>query len=232
MSSRFFSETPITGGSATLTGAEAHHLLHVMRAKAGDPVTLFDGSGAEFSAEVTGLSRNEATLAVLARHDIDRELPHALTLGVAMPKGDRQKVLVEKLTEIGVTRLQPLVTERSVVSLKPAAIEKLRRLVVEASKQCGRNRLMEIPDPISLEEFFAGCDAEQRFIAHPAAEEPLGTASGDAAIAVGPEGGFSDEELESAAAQNWYRISLGFRTLRIETAAIVAASRASAARAR
>lgn len=226
MSSRFFCETPITGDTATLTGAEAHHLLHVMRGETGDCVTLFDDSGAEFPAQITTLGRREATLAVLSREAVDRELPHAVTIGVAMPKGDRQKVLVEKLTELGVATLQPLVTERSVVSLKTSAIDKLRRLVIEASKQCGRNRLMTIPEPIGWSEFL-GVEARRRWIAHPGPAGEGGVGGGSVAIAVGPEGGFSDAEVAAAVEAGWERLSLGPRILRIETAAMVAATRAS-----
>src|SRR4249920_1009156 len=100
MSDRFFSTRPITGSSALLDSPEAHHLLHVMRASVDDTVTLFDGSGAEFEAVVDKLLRTEVDLRIVARHDIDRELPFELIVGVALPKGDRQKWIVEKLTEL------------------------------------------------------------------------------------------------------------------------------------
>ncbi|MEO1495905.1 MAG: 16S rRNA (uracil(1498)-N(3))-methyltransferase [Planctomycetota bacterium] len=231
MPSRFFSDEPITGDTATLAGPEAHHLLHVMRTAVGDRVTLFDGSGVEFAAEVVRLGRGDATLAVLASEPVDRELPFTLTLGVAMPKGDRQKVLVEKLTELGVTRLRPVVTARTVVELKPAALEKLRRLVIESSKQCGRNRLMAIDEPLPFDRFVAEAEADERFFAHPGGAAALSPgATEDVAIAIGPEGGFTDEEATFGEEAGWTAASLGSRILRIETAAIAAAAvRASAA---
>lgn len=236
MSSRFFSESPIAvdaagQGVVQLGGPEAHHLLHVMRAAVGDRVTLFDGSGAEYAGEVTALGRAEASVAVLAREEIDREAAVAVTLGVALPKGDRQKVLVEKLTEVGVARLTPLLTERSVVAPKAAALDKLRRLVVEASKQCGRNRLMKIEQPRTLADFFAeNTDADERLLSHPGGTRLPAAAprTKAAAIVVGPEGGFTDAETASATREGWSVVSLGSRVLRIETAAIVlAASRAT-----
>lgn len=223
MSRRFF-VPPITGPTASLDGAEAHHLLHVMRAGVGDSVTLFDGSGGEWSATITTVGRSRVDFEVGERHEVDRELPFALVVGVAMPKGDRQKWLVEKLTELGATRLVPLATERSIAQPKASAISKLRRTVIEASKQCGRNRLMEIAEPCSFDAFVDSTDgAALRLLAHPGGE-PLGAVirdvtGADVHIAIGPEGGFSDEEAAAAGKHGWRAISLGERILRIETAA-------------
>src|SRR5262245_49632888 len=147
MSERFFSTTPITGDRATLDGPEAHHLLHVMRARVGDTVTLFDDSGDEFAAEIASLGRSDAAVRILERRTVSRKLPFALTIGVALPKGDRQKWLVEKLTELGATTLFPLETTRGVAQPTAGALDRLRRSVIEAAKQCGRNRLMKISEP-------------------------------------------------------------------------------------
>ncbi len=228
MADRYFVDAPITGEEARLVGHEAHHLAHVMRAKAGQPATLFDGSGAEFSATITKLGRAEIELHVDARHEVDRELPFAITLGVALPKGDRQKWLVEKATELGVARLVPLVTERSNDRESPAALDKLRRAVIEASKQCGRNRLLEIAAPMPAAEFFSTIDAIQlRLIAHPCGVSlALSVPQPQAiAVAVGPEGGFTKSEIETACAAGWQPIDLGTRILRIETAALALIAR-------
>ena len=151
MSDRFFVSEPITDDHATLDGPEAHHLLHVMRAAVGTAVTLFDDSGAEFTAVVESTRRSEATLRITERHEVNRELHFPLTVGVALPKGDRQKWLVEKLTELGVTTLVPLITERGVAQPTASAVERLARSVIEAAKQCGRNRLMQIAEPQPLD---------------------------------------------------------------------------------
>src|SRR4051795_12399718 len=125
MSERFFSPYPISGGGMMLDGPEAHHLLHVMRAAVGDEVTLFDGSGAEFRATVQTLRRTDAELRIIERREVDRELPFELMVGVALPKGDRQKWLVEKLTELGVTALVPLITERCVAPPPTTVLDRL-----------------------------------------------------------------------------------------------------------
>ena len=146
MSKRFFSDptipTDAVGRSVELSAAEAHHLIHVMRAKAGQTVELFDGCGSEFTAEIQRVGRSQVELLITAQRKVDREPPVALTLAVALPKGDRQRWLVEKATELGVSCLVPLVTARGVAQPVDRAIERLRQSVIEASKQCGRNRLM------------------------------------------------------------------------------------------
>jgi 16S rRNA (uracil1498-N3)-methyltransferase len=233
MSERFFVESPIQGPSVTLTGDEARHLSAVMRAHPGDEVTLFDGSGAEFEARIIRVGKRDAELQIVARHEINRELPRELTLAVALPKGERQKWLVEKLTELGVTRLVPLITERGVAEATPAAIERLRRGVIEASKQCGRNRLMEISAPVAAGTLFAGSNhPAMRYIADPSGSHlvPAGNDQAPVLAAIGPEGGFSPQELAAARSAGWQCISLGPRILRVETAAIAFAATISALR--
>ena len=153
MSRRFFSEQLILTDSVQLSGPEAHHLIHVMRAKVADPVILFDGTGAEFAASIEAIGRRDVTLRVQSRAAVDRELPFALVLAVALPRGDRQEWLVQKAVELGVTRLVPWQTERSVARPNDKSLERLRRTVIEASKQCGRNRLMEISAPCDFGDF-------------------------------------------------------------------------------
>lgn len=225
MTFRYFVDEPITRGTATLSGSEAHHLLHVMRAKPGDEVVLFDGSGEEFPARVETLRRSEADLFVLGRRRVDRELPAPLILGVALPKGDRQRWLVEKAVELGVSRLVPLDTARSVAQPDAKAVQRLGRAVIEASKQCGRNRLMEIGLPTVWREFVASAgEARIRLVAHPSSQSRPrmlhSVPPGPVWLAVGPEGGLSEEEVEQAVRCGWEAISLGPRIMRIETAAL------------
>jgi 16S rRNA (uracil1498-N3)-methyltransferase len=228
---RYFSETPVAGDRLLLAGAEAHHLIHVMRAKPGSRVVLFDGGGAEFDAEVVRVERSEVHLAVLARREIDRELPFELILGVALPKGDRQRWLVEKAVELGVGRLVPVVTSRSVARPTRQALDRLRRTVIEASKQCGRNRLLVVAEPRSWGDYVGGCvdnagAAVCRLLAH-AGGRPISEATcpddptGPVLLAVGPEGGATEEEVVRATTAGWQTVDLGPRVLRVETAAVV-----------
>lgn len=230
MPDRFYCPPPLAFGEVRLDGTEAHHLLHVLRAKPGMAVVLFDGGGAEFDATVERTERAAVVLRVTGRHEVDREPTVRLVLGVAMPKGDRQRWLVEKATELGVARMVPLVTERGVAQPVGGAIERFRRAVIEAAKQCGRNRLMEIGEPQSIGEFCAGAPADVvRMFAHPG-----GANVGDAIaagggkeiwLAIGPEGGFTEAEVRQANGCGWQAVSLGRRILRTETAAVAIVAR-------
>jgi 16S rRNA (uracil1498-N3)-methyltransferase len=240
---RYFCDSPIRGDKAVLARPEAHHLIHVMRAGPGTRVILFDGTGWEYSAEVESVGRAEATLVVLDRHQVDRELPVEIRLGVSLPKGDRQKWLVEKAVELGVARIIPLKTSRSVAQPVEQALARLQRAVIEASKQCGRNRLMEISEPQEWPDFAVEAPAvPDRLLAHPdtvgrasnssysRSKEPrqglpdLASAAasrGPVYLAVGPEGGFMADEVALAISAGWRQVDLGRRILRIETAAIL-----------
>lgn len=221
-----------------LQGPEAHHLLHVLRAKQGMLVTVFDGSGAEFLAEVENTDRRNVVVRIVERRDVDCELSFGVTVGCALPKGDRQRFLVEKLVELGVTRLVPLQTERSVVRANESVCGRLRRTVIEASKQCRRNRLLEVVGAVSLAEFLTSYSSAEatgiRWLA-----DPDGTPCSDVrfehrqvihgqpdvVFAIGPEGGFSPGEIVTAEQSGWQVVSLGPRMLRIETAAVSLAAK-------
>lgn len=233
MADRYFVEPPIADDRAVLSGPEAHHLTGVMRTKVGDEVVLFDGSGREFVARIETIGRREVRLVVLSKAEINRELPRDVTLCAALPRGDRQRWLVEKAVELGVRRFVPLQTRRGVVEPDDGVCERLRRTVVEASKQCGRNRLMEIARPGAMPpqtEMFA-TDAA-RLLAHPGGDVTLAQLTDELrtaplrpiAFGVGPEGGFTDDEAAAALAAGWRAVDLGPRILRIETAATALAA--------
>lgn len=227
MADRYYSDEPLQGDSVTLRGSEAHHLLHVMRAKIGTEIIVFDGRGGEWWAEVAQLKRAEVELRLRAHRAIERELAAPLTLAIALPKGDRQRWLVEKAVEMGVTQIVPLITSRSTAAASEAPA-KLLRYVIEASKQCGRNRLLEIAPPQSWPEVAAGNHTASKFLAHPGGA-PVGPTS-DAAntgvvLAIGPEGGFTDEEVALGREHDWQILGLGERILRIETAALALVAR-------
>ena len=189
MGERYFSDQPISGTLAVLSGAEAQHLKRVMRVQVGDQVTLFDGSGAEFDAVVRAIGRTEVEVEVVGRREVCREAANSVVLAVALPKGDRQRWLVEKLTEVGVARLVPVETARSVARPTTATLAKLRRAVVEASKQCGRNQLMEVAEPTAWATMVNDVEGDQRVVAHPADAAAVRIDPGvSTAIAIGPEG--------------------------------------------
>jgi 16S rRNA (uracil1498-N3)-methyltransferase len=227
MSERFYVNLPLTLGPFMLDGPEAHHLATVCRLRPGNEVCLFNGDGREYPARITHAARREISLDILAIEEPKRELPIALEVAAPLPKGDRSQFLIEKLTELGVTTFVPLTCARSNAHPRESKRDKLERHVIEASKQCGRNVLMKIADLTAWEDYVASADAgELRIFAHPYQASPLAELKPMATrIAVGPEGGLTDEEVELAKRHGWTPVSLGPRILRVETAAIVLAAR-------
>ena len=234
MSERFFVEQPIEGDSAELIDTEAHHVMHVMRLGVGEEVTLFDGSGREFQATIAEITRRTVRLDILHSQSINRERTIPIVLGVVWPKGDRQRWLVEKACELGVARIVPLITERSDETGRRCSDQKLHRAVIEASKQCRRNKLMEISDPLPVDQFLSDLPGDVTgLLADPGGVawsefqrhvQDIRKADEDRPVAmhlaVGPEGGFTEDEVTLAAGKSWTVVDLGPRILRIETAAL------------
>jgi 16S rRNA (uracil1498-N3)-methyltransferase len=223
MADRFFTDQPLSPGEFVLDGAEAHHLAAVRRFEIGDAVTLFNGDGSEYPAEVLSAEKKQVVVMVRQRVEANRERPFPLVIASALPKGDRADFLVEKLVELGVAAFVPLVCERSVVVPKEFKFEKYRRAVVEASKQCGRNVLMEVRPPARFAEFVKMAVEGGKRILHTTVTKADGPPSvGAITWLVGPEGGFTEAEVALALECGWHPASLGPRILRIETAAIAA----------
>jgi 16S rRNA (uracil1498-N3)-methyltransferase len=227
MSERFYTNCPLFIGPVALSGPEVHHLATVRRFRPGDVVCLFNGDGHEYPARIRLVTRGSVELDVLERQSPGRELGFHMELAAPLPKGDRAQVLVEKLTELGVTSFVPLATVRSIVSPRQAKLEKLQRHVIEASKQCGRNVLMQV-HPMVKWDAYCGQPGlpTRRLLAHPGgALKPadVGRTNQDVACAVGPEGGFTEEEMQAALAAGWQIVDLGPRILRVETAALTLA---------
>ena len=228
---RFFCAAAIEGDQVCIDGSEHQHMTKVLRLKQGESVTLFDGSGKEFEATISDVGRNSTRLAIEAVHEADRELVFDLTLGVALPKGDRQQWLVEKCVELGVSRLTPLVATRGVAQPQGKALDRLRRWIVSASKQCRRNRLMDVTPAETVDQFASKAADSHVLWAHPdpharlLAEAIADIGKTDSiSIAIGPEGGFTFEEVAAAKSAGCQIVTLGDRILRIETAAIAIAA--------
>ena len=225
MAERFYVNCPLAPGLVRLEGPEAHHLATVCRARAGDRVCLFNGDGREYPAEVVAVARRGVALRVVAVEEPARERGFRLEVAAPLPKGDRAQMLVEKLTELGVTAFVPLRTRRSVVHPRETRLDKLQRHVIEASKQCGRNVLLKVEPLTDWEAHCRRGDLPSlRILAHPGAATVRWPGGGDAALAVGPEGGLTEEEVGQARTAGWQLTGLGPLTLRVETAALTLAA--------
>jgi 16S rRNA (uracil1498-N3)-methyltransferase len=174
---------------------------------------------------VRQVTRHQVMIDVETTQSPPRELGFRLEVATSLPKGDRAQFLLEKLTELGVTTYVPLITRRSTVQPRFERVAKLERYVIEASKQCGRNVLMRVAAPINWMEYCTQNDLPVcRRLAHPSGPpwEPL--LGQDLAVAIGPEGGFTNDEVEAGQRAGWQPINLGARILRIETAALALAA--------
>ncbi len=223
-----------------LQGPEAHHLARVLRAAPGDQVLLLDGSGWEYLARVLAVDRRRVELEILSREQVDRELPVPVILATALPKAPRQQAMIESLVQLGVSLLVPLESARAVVRPEPKSLQRLRRWVQEATKQCGRTRLAQVAPACKFSQWVqqpapSGPGSELRLLASPGQSVPLGDVLrqhlpgriSQVRLCVGPEGGFTAQELELACGHGWQLVHLGRRVLRIETAACLLAGAVS-----
>lgn len=201
---------------------EAHHLLRVRRGKVGETVQLFNGRGLRAEAEIIQIGKRTADLKLTDFRQTTAA--NRLILGSAPPKGERLLWLIEKCTELGVASWTPILSERTVVNPGEAKIDKLKRKVIEACKQCVRDHLMEIHEPTPLGDFLARKPKDAvGWMLDPSGETIVGSAAPNW-VCVGPEGGWTTEELETAVRHGWKLRSLPGYILRIETACVAAAS--------
>lgn len=230
----FVPQFPSSGGQITLPEAESHHASTVMRVREGEQVTLFDGEGHEADAKVVSVGRKAVVCQTEAKVFLPRRNRSTIELAIAMPKGDRSRDLVERLTELGVDRLVPIHCQRSPWAISDGAIQKWQRVMIEACKQCRRNRIMQIAQPCRVTDFLAqpATENQQSWFAHPGGQKvdpnvDAATDNPNYRIAIGPEGGFAEQEADAAIAAGWLPVGLGERIYRIETAAIILAVKAA-----
>ncbi|MCP5339813.1 MAG: 16S rRNA (uracil(1498)-N(3))-methyltransferase [Steroidobacteraceae bacterium] len=216
-----------------LPGQAAAHVARVLRLGAGEALTLFDGRGGEWAAVIDSVRGQQVQVTLGAHRAIERESPLAVTLLQALARGERMDWVLQKTTELGVARVVPVVTERSVVQLDRERADKRHAhwqgIVVAACEQCGRNRLPELLPPARLEAACAATQVAMRLVLAPdaslplaAALRPLAVTRPEIALLIGPEGGLSERELAVANASGFVAVGLGPRVLRTETAAIAA----------
>lgn len=228
--SRLYTDTDLRPGTELmLGGAPARYLGRVLRLRVGDELTLFNGHGGEYYAVVQSLGKEAVTLEVGEFIDREAESPLRIHLLQGLARGERMDLIVQKCTELGVSRISPLSTDHGVVRLEGKRARKRvdhwRGIAASACEQCGRNRLPEIDEPIGLRDWL-GQNLEQqaaRIILRPGAATPIGDVAVDAStlvLLIGPEGGFSESEYELAEATGFEPVGLGPRILRTETAAL------------
>jgi len=233
---RFYVSDPIfTQDQITISGQEARHIQRVLRLRAGDKVDIFDGTGKEYHSEITRQDRQNVIVRILETRMPDHDSPLTLVMGQSLIKGDKMDLVIQKVTEMGVSTVIPFVSSRSVTRLDGGKMEqrlsRWRRIGVESSKQCGRVIPLKVERVVGFHEVLRRAPAGARRIIlwergarglkslFQETEKPSHS-SQSVYFLVGPEGGFSEEEVRQAEEAHFIPVRLGSRILRVETAGL------------
>jgi len=218
------------GATLALPDNVAHH-VQVLRLGLGEHICLFNGTGGEYIATITGIEKKRVTVEVKTFSPREVELPYALTLAQALPEASKMDWIIEKAVELGVAGIQPLSAQRCVVKLAAERAEKKlahwQGIIVSAAEQSGRNRVPHLAELSDFSSWISQRDLHRRILLTPRAEQSLSDwarhhPSQAVTIMVGPEGGFSETEENSARSQGALALSMGSRILRTETAGLAA----------
>jgi len=228
---RFYLDQPLELGMRCELPDEVSHHIAVLRLKPGDTVTLFNGHGGEFTASLAQIEKRRSVAHIKTFNARESEPGHALTLAQALPEGSKMDWVIEKAVELGVTAIQPLMAARSVVRLNDErAVKKLahwRSIVVAAAAQCGRNRLPSVAMPQAFSSWIDLHDLHPRILLSPRGQQSLTDWARHrppqaVTLIIGPEGGLSEAEEQTAISHGAICLSMGSRVLRTETAGITA----------
>lgn len=220
----------LTEHSISITGDQARHLAIVLRAVAGDSITVLDGSGFKYECRILSVHKKEVTAEIIGRTPYSAESPLRITLAQGIPKGEKMDLIIQKCTELGVHKVIPVVTERSQVRHSEKT-ERWNKIALSAAQQAGRDRIPVVTDPVSMRDFLDDPDIvkgimffeDERSCSLKHAlkgfvrDDPL-------SLLIGPEGGFAESEVRNAVEKGFDTVSLGPRILRTETAPITAIS--------
>ena len=232
---RIYTDQPLRPGTEVLLPEQAgEHVARVLRLERGHPLILFNGDGREYDAVLAALAKRAVTAEVAALREVDRESPLKLTLAQGIARGEKMDWILQKATELGVARIVPIVTERTEVKLDEERAERRvahwRSVVASACEQCGRTRLPDIDAPQRLDRWLGalGDDAALRLALLPEGDFTLrhflqvdmDTSQHGALLCVGPEGGFSDNDIALLTHAGFRGLRLGPRILRTETAGL------------
>lgn len=215
--------------SITLGERASHYVSNVLRLKTGAPLCLFDGLGGEYSAEISHVERRKITVTLLSFSDISRQSPLQIQLAIGLSRGDRFDLVLQKATELGVRSIQPLLCQRSDRKPKTHQLEKKQQhwlaVVHSACEQCGLNIVPEIQAPLTVEHWLSTQEGDNTLLLHPGSKgitveriQSMAHTNPCFTVAVGPEGGFSEEETRLMLNKKFEPLSLGSRILRTETA--------------
>jgi 16S rRNA (uracil1498-N3)-methyltransferase len=213
-----------------LEEAPSHHLNKVLRMQAGRELILFNGLGGEYLSTIESMTRKNVCVKLTEFNAENRESHLQLELAIGISRGDRMEWVLQKATELGVTTITPLVTERTEVKLSSERadrkMERWQQTIISACEQCQRNVLPRLKPPILFNDWVVQSHAELKFVLHHRENQglPQGQQANSVALLIGPEGGLSEAEINQATQQNFLPLALGPRVLRTETAPVAAIS--------
>ena len=233
---RFYVDAPLrVGGGCVLAEEAAHHALQVMRLRAGDALTLFDGRGGEYAARIAAAERKRVTVEILTHRAVERESPLRMVLVQGVSSAERMDFTVRKAVELGVAGIHPVLASRSVARPRGERAESRRahwqKIVISACEQCGRNRIPEVEPLLPVETCLGTLKTDaSKLLLSPRSELRLSKVDAAASylLAVGPEAGFDADEEAAFAGAGFVPVRLGARVLRTETAALAALAALSA----
>jgi 16S rRNA (uracil1498-N3)-methyltransferase len=225
--SRFFTDTPLSIGDFELPEAQAHYISRVLRMGEGDAVQLFDGSGQEFRGSLLEVGKKRVSVQLTESFPGQTESPLHIHLGQGLSRGERMDWAIQKATELGVNEITPIFSDRCEVRLKDERADKRllhwRQVAISACEQCGRSTVPVIHPPLLLADWLKQAEADLKLVLHPVAEPMVSHAKpASLAFLIGPEGGLTDGEVETAQDAGFHAARLGPRVLRTETAPVVA----------
>ncbi|WP_395344780.1 16S rRNA (uracil(1498)-N(3))-methyltransferase [Ningiella sp. W23] len=227
--SRFYTPQILNADrEVTLEAATSHYISNVLRLKEHAPIVLFNGDGADYPAEISQIHKKQTLAFVNAQISLNVESPLRIHLAQGISKGDRMDYALQKAVELGVTQISPIISERCSVKLSEQRWQKKHeqwmKIIISACEQCQRNVLPELHHPIPFSQFIAKQTPMRRLILAPGSQRYLsGIARCEQGfqLLVGPEGGFSEQEIYTAEQIGYSSVNMGPRILRTETAAAV-----------
>jgi 16S rRNA (uracil1498-N3)-methyltransferase len=228
---RFYLPQPLSpNATVELTAEASHHAFTVLRLKEDAPLIVFNGQGGEYSATIVSASKKSVVIQTTTFNSVDNESPLLTHLAIGLSKGERFDLVLQKATELGVSEITPLFTERTEVRLNQERQDKKQQhwhnIIINTCEQSQRNRLPKLNSPIELSSLLGNENSEQKLILHHHSEKALDKSTKPKSICllVGPEGGFSDMEFKLATQHDFLPLALGPRVLRTETAPLAALS--------
>ena len=228
---RVFTPQALTLNSTLeLAEAQSHYLSKVLRMQAGRELILFNGEGGEYSAEIFAVHKKQLEVLVKDFLPENRQSPLNLELAIGVSRGERMDWVLQKATELGVTKITPLITERTEVKLSGERADKKmehwQQIIISACEQCQRNILPELSEPQNFSDWIDTCDAELKFVLHHRNNQGFSKdkSAKNISLLIGPEGGLDNDEIAQAVAKNFSPLTLGPRVLRTETAPVAAIS--------